>query len=240
MPLTHKEDRVETIKYLSDLNEYHKTTPFSVLQENYVEQLKASLNYAPTIESNNLIDTSLQKYKLTNEKFREKQGDSTADNLSELESIDINGDKFIKESLIPLATNNHLQGGQPSVGDKSWYFSYSGLIITGNATLVVQLNSGELTAAWEEKIFVRRNESNEEIKGTVGLRLLPDTYVGHLDVLVSSADRISGLSFDVTKYQDDSGDALAYVPILDFTLSDNMRITPKQHNINLASGWLKI
>lgn len=42
-------DRDETIKYLEDLNERLKETPFIALGDNYIEQLKASLNYSPIL-----------------------------------------------------------------------------------------------------------------------------------------------------------------------------------------------
>lgn len=42
-------DRDETIKYLEDLEERNKTTPFKVLSDNYIEQLKAVLNYSPRL-----------------------------------------------------------------------------------------------------------------------------------------------------------------------------------------------
>lgn len=42
-------DRDETIKYLEDLKERLKETPFKVLKDNYIEQLKATLNYSPRL-----------------------------------------------------------------------------------------------------------------------------------------------------------------------------------------------
>lgn len=47
-------DRDETIKYLQDLNERLKETPFIALGDNYIEQLKASLNYSPILKIRNL------------------------------------------------------------------------------------------------------------------------------------------------------------------------------------------
>ena len=47
-------DRDETIKYLEDLNERLKETPFIALGDNYIEQLKASLNYSPILKIRNL------------------------------------------------------------------------------------------------------------------------------------------------------------------------------------------
>lgn len=47
-------DRDETIKYLQDLNEQLKETPFIALGDNYIEQLKASLNYSPILKIRNL------------------------------------------------------------------------------------------------------------------------------------------------------------------------------------------
>lgn len=47
-------DRDETIKYLEDLNERLKETPFIALGDNYIEQLKASLNYSPTLKIRDL------------------------------------------------------------------------------------------------------------------------------------------------------------------------------------------
>lgn len=51
-------DRVETLKYLEDLHEHPRfdgdtmlnKTPFMVLKDNYIEQLKATLNYSPTLK----------------------------------------------------------------------------------------------------------------------------------------------------------------------------------------------
>ena len=53
------EDRDETIKYLEDLEELNKTTPFKVLSDNYIEQLKAVLNYSPRL--------TIRKFKLCKE-----------------------------------------------------------------------------------------------------------------------------------------------------------------------------
>lgn len=53
------EDRDETIKYLEDLEERNKTTPFKVLSDNYIEQLKAVLNYSPRL--------TIRKFKLCKE-----------------------------------------------------------------------------------------------------------------------------------------------------------------------------
>lgn len=43
-------DRPQTIKYLEDLNERLQETPFIALGNNYLEQLKATLNYSPTLK----------------------------------------------------------------------------------------------------------------------------------------------------------------------------------------------
>lgn len=51
MPFFNTEDRAVTIKYLADLRE---STPFTALGENYLEQLKATLNYSPILRTREL------------------------------------------------------------------------------------------------------------------------------------------------------------------------------------------
>lgn len=51
MPYFYTEDREVTRKFLDDLNEH---TKFTALDENYVEQLKATMNYSPKIRKREL------------------------------------------------------------------------------------------------------------------------------------------------------------------------------------------
>ncbi|UZA19167.1 hypothetical protein [Moraxella bovis] len=167
-------DRDETIKYLEDLSERLKETPFIALGDNYIEQLKASLNYSPrlVIRDLNLLDKQSNKsenifleYSVQTVTFNRdlfNEGSSASENIkndSGVIELYINSDKtsasFHHDKYLTIETvGEHVRVAKSLIGNPT--------IINGvnySGTFTIKPVAEGVDGIFEKKTFILTNDN---------------------------------------------------------------------------------